>query len=71
MFHIIFSKRPFRKCMFIDVVYNEDKIISFFLYIYLNLHISYEKVRTNNLSKQQICINVTHVNYSENIWEYI
>ena len=49
MFNVSFSKPPSRNFMFIHLVYNEDKVISF-LYI-----ISYKKVNTNNLSKEHIC----------------
>ena len=40
IFDISFSEPPPRNSMFINLVYNEDKIIAFlYIYIYSNLHV--------------------------------
>ena len=72
MFEISLSKPPSRNSMFIHLVYNENKIISF-RYIFISICIVfYRKVSTDNLSKQHICINVTHANYSvKRKYEYL
>ena len=38
MFDVSFSKPPSRNAMFIHLVYNEDKLIIYFLYIYISIY---------------------------------
>ena len=52
MFDISFSNLPSRSSMFINLVYNEDKIISF-LYVFISIYIL-----KYDLSRQHIVINV-------------
>ena len=56
MFDVSFSTTPSTSSMFIHLVYNEDKKISF-LYIFI-------LILTHTLSKLRIDINVIHANYS-------